>query len=436
MTGGRSGHGRASLIEYALAAAVVASVVSAALWFRQNGFLPQPFVMDTNDTFMDWFNTAFWANRPGAYEVWRSIYPPLSFVFLDLFSLPGCHLSSPFAARDCDWLGQATILGAYGLNVALFWTAFRRNDRPSAPPRTIAMALGLPLLFTLERGNLILIAMPAFILAHDPLVRSPLVRAVATAMTINFKPYLLLPALARLIRREWRPLEWAGLATIALYLLTLALVGSGTPGELASNTANWVVFQSGQVWNEVNYSTSYGPLLSIRKASPIPLLDLVPSRLVEGIEYVVPLLIRASQCIALVALAGAWLQPRALGHARVAILLLGAYLVTQSPGGYAQLFLLFLALLEKWDGAGPKIAIICTYLLCLVGDVPIATIIDLNTNGWLSGRPVTPSFGLTIGHFLRPGLLILILWALSFDALARIVRAHGAHRPSLGMAPA
>ena len=431
-----TGRTRASLIEYALAAMVVASVIWAALFFRQNGFLPQPFVMDTNDTFMDWFNTAFWANRPGAYDVWRSIYPPLSFVFLDLFSLPGCYLSSPFAARDCDWLGQATIMGAYALNILLFWIVFRRNDRASALPRTLAMALGLPLLFTLERGNLILITMPAFILAHDPLVRSPLVRAIATAATINFKPYLLLPALAQLVRREWRPLEYAGLATIALYLLTLTFVGSGTPGELASNTANWVIFQSGQVWNEVNYSTSYAPLLTIRKASPIPLLDLVPSRLVEGIEYAVPLLIRASQLLALAALAGAWLQPRALSHGRIAILLLGAYLVTQSPGGYTQLFLLYLVLLEKWDGAGPKIAIICAYLLCLVGDVPIASIIDLNTNGWLSGRPVTPSFGLTIGHFLRPGLLILILWALSFDAIMRIIHAHAVHRPSLGMAAA
>ena len=430
MTGGK----RASLIEYALAAAVVASVVWAALWFGRTGFLPQPFVMDTNDTFMDWFNTAFWANRPGAYDVWRSIYPPLSFVFLDLFSLPGCHLSSPFAARDCDWLGQATIMAAYGLNVILFAQAFRRNDRASALPRTIAMAIGLPMLFTLERGNLILIAMPAFIIAHDPLIRSPLVRALATAMTINFKPYMLLPALAHLVRREWRPLEHAGIATVLLYLLTLALVGAGTPGELASNTANWVVFQSGQVWNEVNYSTSYAPLLSIRAAAPIPLLDLVPSRLVEGIEYVVPLLIRSSQLVAFATLAGAWLQPKALSHARIAILLLGAYLVTHSPGGYTQLFLLFLVLLERWDGAGPKIAIVCTYLLCLVGDVQIASIIDLNTNGWLSGRPVTPSFGLTAGHFLRPGLVILILWALSLDSIMRIYHAHDWHRPSLGLA--
>ena len=117
--------GRLRLVpELLLALAVVASVVSTAMAFRATGYLPQPFVFDTNDTFMDWFNTAFWANRPGAYDVWRSIYPPLSFVFLDLFSLPGCYLQSPFHARDCDWLGKGVILAFYLLDVALVWLSF------------------------------------------------------------------------------------------------------------------------------------------------------------------------------------------------------------------------------------------------------------------------------------------------------------------------
>ncbi|PMY00804.1 hypothetical protein C1Y22_37185, partial [Pseudomonas sp. MPR-R2A5] len=81
---------------------------------------------------MDWFNTAFWANRPGAYDVWRSIYPPLSFVFLDLASLPGCYRDSPFHARDCDWVGRSAIGALYLIDVILLWIAFRRNDRRTA----------------------------------------------------------------------------------------------------------------------------------------------------------------------------------------------------------------------------------------------------------------------------------------------------------------
>ena len=87
------------------------------------------------------------------------------------------------------------------------------------------------------------------------------------------------------MKREWRLLEIAGIATVLLYLVTLALVGGGTPGEIVSNTANWVIFQSGQVWNEINYSTSYAPLMLVQKA-PIPLLQFVPSETVDKIKGV------------------------------------------------------------------------------------------------------------------------------------------------------
>ena len=422
--------------EWLLAAAVVASFASTILFFRETGHLPQPFVFDTNDTFMDWFNTAYWANNQGAYDVWRSIYPPLSFVFLDLFSLPGCYLQSPFHARDCDWLGRAAILAFYLLDIVLAWLSFRRIDKATAPMRTLAFGLGLPLLFTFERGNLILAGFACFALAHGPLVQSPRWRAIASAATINFKPYLLLPVLAHAVKREWRPLELAGIATVGLYLVTLVLVGGGTPTEIVSNTANWVVFQSGQVWNEVNYSTSYAPLLTLRAAAPIPLLNFVPSRTVETIEWIVPLVIRASQGLALLALAAAWLQPRAVPLHRVSALMLGAYLITQSPGGYTQVFLLFLVLLEPFRRPGVILAIVCAYLLCLVGDWPLATILDVPGESWLGGRPVMPAFGLTVGHFLRPGLIVLILWGLAFDTIAQVARAHRLCAPSLALMPA
>jgi hypothetical protein len=415
------------------------AVVASAGWtlhvFRDAGYLPQPFVFDTNDTYMDWFNSAYWANNSGIYDVWRSIYPPLSFVFLDATSLPGCYLHNSFTARDCDWLARATIHAFYLIDVVLAWVCFRRLDRRTAPMRTLAIALGLPMLFTLERGNLILVAFAFFMIAHGPVTASKPWRWFAAAVTINFKPYLVLPMFAHAVKRDWRTLEVAGIATIALYLVTLALVGSGTPMELASNTANWVVFQGGQVWNEVNYSTSYAPLLMFRTLD-IPLLQFVPSRLIETIEFLVPIVIRSTQLVALAALAAAWLQPRALPTHRIAAILLGAYLVTQSPGGYTQLFLLFLVLMEKWKGAGPVAAIACAYLLCLVGDWPLATVLDVTSNSWLGERTVTASFGLTAGHFIRPGLIVLTVWALSLDSIARVVRAHRGSRPSLGLVPA
>ncbi len=423
------------VLEWVLAGAVVASVIWTFAFFRQNGFLPQPFVFDTNDTFMDWFNTAYWANNGGAFEVWGTIYPPLSFVFLDTLSLPGCYLETSFYARDCDWLARGAILACYLISVWVAWLAFRKANPNTAPMRTLAIALGLPLLFTLERGNLIIAAFPFFVIAHSEVTKSRAWRVFSAAVTINFKPYLVVPVFSYAVKREWRAFELMGIASVALYLVTLALVGSGTPEEIITNTAKWVEFQGGQVWNEVNYSTSFAPLLRIRTLN-VPVLQFVSSELVETIELVAILAIRSTQVIALAALAAAWLQPRALPIYRLSAILFGTYIVTQSPGGYAQLFLLFLVFLEPWRRPGPIVALVCAYVLSLLGDWTITTIMELSLNSWLGSRDVNPIFGLTFGHFVRPGLVVLVVWALSFDTIAEVVRAHRQHRPSLGLAPA
>jgi hypothetical protein len=101
--------------ECLLALAVLASVGWVIAFFMVHHYLPQPFVFDTFDTFMDWFNTAEYAHQPGAYDIWHSIYLPLSFVFLRIFTLNECY-GGPFNARNCDWLGQASILTLYAIN--------------------------------------------------------------------------------------------------------------------------------------------------------------------------------------------------------------------------------------------------------------------------------------------------------------------------------
>ncbi|WP_380871828.1 hypothetical protein ACFB49_27820 [Sphingomonas sp. DBB INV C78] len=422
------------IAEMLLAALVVASF-GWLLWaFFTRGYLPQPFLVDTNDTFMDWFNTAYWSNNEGAYDVWRTVYPPLSFTFLKLFSLPGCYINSPFQGRDCDWFGQLAILASYAISVVLAWVAFRRADPRTAAVRGITFALGLPMLFALERGNLILPCMAFFVIAHGDIVRSPRWRAFAAAMTINFKPYLLLPVLALGLKRDWRALELAGIATLAIYLVTYALVGAGSPIEIVDNMRNWVVtFVGGNVWEQIYYSTTYASLLPIW-STPIPILAYLPSRTVEAIMWGVPILIRTSQALALLCLLGAWLQPRALPIGRVSALLLAVSLASQSPGGYTQAFLIFLVFLEPWRRPGPIIAIIAAYLLSISADWIISPFPDMVSRSWLSGQPVIGHFGMAIGQFVRPGLILLILWALALDSLWLIWRAHRDHAPSLGLA--
>ena len=95
---------------------VIAGFVRLANIFFYQGYLPAPFVFDIGDTFMDWFNTAYWAHNPGAYSVWRTIYLPLSFVITGLLGDPTCYKNAPYDARDCDHLGIAVILLTYAAN--------------------------------------------------------------------------------------------------------------------------------------------------------------------------------------------------------------------------------------------------------------------------------------------------------------------------------
>jgi hypothetical protein len=431
------GHGEpapAAFGEFALLIPVLASFVWVVKFFIERHYLPEPFVFDVNDTFMDWFNVAYYANRPGTYDVWHSVYPPLSFVFLRLFSVHRCY-GNAFIARDCDWIGTAALLASYALDCVLAALVFRRRNRASALPRSLAFALGMPLLFTLERGNLILVCLIPFILAYGELLGSAASRALAFAMTINFKPYLVVPSLALAVRRDWRGLELAGLATVALYLVTLMLFGSGSPGALLENTSMFAAYVSGQFWEQSYYSTSYAPLLGIGD-SPIPILAFIGSRVVEIVLWLIPVLIAATQIMALVGLIAAWLQPRAISLARNAALLMGAHLATQSPGGYTLAFVVFLVFLETGRRPGQIVALVAAYALSISYDQIIATVIDGNTPSWLSGRAVHAGFGLAVGQFVRPGLLIAIVWSLAIDSVTLSILAHRRTRPSLGLLPA
>src|SRR5947209_19050686 len=64
---------------WAAAIAVIASVVLLCWRFRVEGYLPQPMYFRPAETFTDLYTPAQWANGGGAYTIWHSLYPPLSF---------------------------------------------------------------------------------------------------------------------------------------------------------------------------------------------------------------------------------------------------------------------------------------------------------------------------------------------------------------------
>ena len=409
---------------------IVAAVVNVVHLLKTNGYLPQPFIWDTRDTFMDWYNTTYWAHNAGAYSNWGSVYPPLSFVFLRLFSNPACYHTEAPSARQCDVLGITSIISFYVVGMVLAYVVFRRRHKPTASIRAAALALSYPGLFALERGNLLIPCFVFFVLANGDLVRARWARALATAMTINFKPYLVLPVIGLAIKRQWRMFELTGLASVGLYLVTYGLFGAGSPGDIVANTRNWIEVTASSFIGEIYQTTSFNGFFGVLDHG-FPILNFTDSQTLSSWILRVKVLMLVTQVVAALAILGAWLQPKALPLARVSLLLFVLFLTAQSPGGYIEIFVVFLVFLEPFERPGQIAAIVLAYLICLPYDYVFAQMPNIRADSWLTGRAIVGHFGIAVGQFLRPAGLLLLLLSLSIDSIVEIVRAHRSTRPLL-----
>src|ERR1700756_651863 len=98
--------------ELALALLVVLSIAYTVRFLYVEGYVPQPYLYGSQAAQYDYEETAFFAHNPGAYTNWLTVYPPLSFIFLRVFSIKQCYMAygDISASRECDWLGVAALV--------------------------------------------------------------------------------------------------------------------------------------------------------------------------------------------------------------------------------------------------------------------------------------------------------------------------------------
>lgn len=422
------------LVELVGALAILAGLLRVVMLFNSNGYLGPPFVFDVGDTFMDWFNTAYWAHNGHAYDIWRTIYLPLSFVITGALGDPSCYNNAPYDARDCDIVGIVCILLIYVGCIAVTAAAFWRNDRGTALFRTIAIGVGGPLLYALERGQLIMLTFIAFALLYGGLVKNRGAWVGTAAFMANTKVYMVFPLFALAIKRDWRRFEQCAIASLALYLLTLLIVGAGTPLELIANLQNWFGIRLGTVWDEMLYTTTYKPLLML-DVYQYPVRDYLDQRLVDAAMLFVQAYVILSRGIAIACIAFAWLYPRAISTNRLIFFILMQSFISQNPGGYSITLIVFLVFMEKARNPATVIAIICAYLISIPGDVTLVKLFDVPRDVWLSGRTVMSEYVAPWGALIRPGIIAIMLWALAIDSLIAFHRAMRQQPPSWGLAP-
>lgn len=397
---------------------MVGCFIWVAVTAVSNGYLPQPFYFMADDTFMDWFNTAWWARDPGTYDNWLTVYPPLSFVILKLSGLPYCYDKTGIGfTRDCDWYGLAVLHGIFVLNIFLTAKTFLKIDRATALPRAFALSAGMPMLFGLERGNLAILAYTFLLLAYGPLVRSAKMRWLCVGLAINLKVYIIAGLAAQLLRRKWRAFEGGVIATILVYLVSYAIHGAGTPAEIYENLVNFATGFKPDAVIGTYYVNSYNAL---HYALTDPQ---VPAHLILGSDYtaigaaLVTAAIRVTQVIILAAAAATWLRPEAVPPYRVTLLGLGLAMVTTETGPYTAPMMLLFAFMEPWKGIMRPIAIVCCYILCLPGDIYLGYFASLYRYSFLFQDWVFSDQYITLGMFLRPLFFSLVPICLSLQTI-------------------
>ena len=414
------------VVEPFFAAIICVSVIYAFWHLFTYGYLPQPFFYEPFDLWADWFNTAYWAYDHGTYDKWATLYPPLSFVFLDLFTLDHCYVlsggdfSAGLPARSCDWLGLSTIFVLYFLCAIVTARIYYKTDRRTALCRSVAIGLGWPLLDALERGNLMLASYLCFVLAFGPLVRSARLRWLFIGLAVNLKVYLISSIFPMLLKRRWLWVEGALLAVILVYLVSFAILGRGTPLEIYDNVRDWGSNETSQVL-DLWMSTTYLPLLSLIKTGNFPMMLLAGSRVTDTLETAIPGTLHLVQLIIVVAACAAWLRPASIPTTRLVALGVMMALITADSGGYTPAYYIFLVFLERWDrGFGIKWAIVVSYILSIPADIPLDQALPVVRDTYLWGMTQVVTYYVMLGPFIRPLLILSIPVALSLSTIREV----------------
>jgi hypothetical protein len=238
-----------------IAMLVTASFFYYVWFFVENGYLPSPFLYDKSNTFMDLFNTMYWAYDHGRYTEWGSVYPPLNFILLRIlnFVSAGELSGEPEFMRDNSPLVITSFCLVY-LAIPVVMLAMRHwRNIPIREKILIYFTIicSPPMLFALERGNLIVLCP---VLVTIVLSKIGFVRCVAIALLINLKPYFAIYLLYYIVRGNWKGLITSTALSCFLYAL---------PGLALDN--NFIIFLK----NILNFSQEQD-LFSLREMMSFP----------------------------------------------------------------------------------------------------------------------------------------------------------------------
>jgi hypothetical protein len=204
----------------------VVNFVYIIYYLFKEDYLPHPFFIDKNDTFMDFFNPLYWATDPGRYTEWSSVYPPLVFIFLKftkLFFLGFDYHANSFEMRNSG----ATLIVIFvlssliSLHLTLNTNLFKNISAIYKACALLFFLMSIPFLYTLERGNLIIFCLPILAHCYD---KKNLNKIISISVLINIKPYFVLLLIAFIIKNEWLNFMKSATLTIIIFIISGVLL--------------------------------------------------------------------------------------------------------------------------------------------------------------------------------------------------------------------
>jgi hypothetical protein len=421
-------------IEFGLGACVLVAGLYTLWFLRTNGYLPQPFFYDTSDTLMDFYHTAYWSHSEGPYSVWQSVYPPLSFALLQLLTPAQCYVEDPFVGRECDGLSWLMLVAATGWLVLLVARLSRDVGVWARLARVTAVCIGLPTLFCLERGNLLMLAAPALLYG---LTRPGIdMRAsLALAFAINLKPYLVLLVLPVFVKHGWKAAARLLLGCTGVYLASILAVGDGLPWSILDNVRSFTGEGLVNYWEKFYFSTSFSPFIRILE-SELPIEAYLDGNTAERLAAAMRTVIAVCTVAMAGALLAAWSMPRdERPFALITCTVLAwAMVVTESFGGYAMVLVTALLFTAPARGRLFAASLVLCYLLSLPYDHVVAVVRESEGSIWLSGQEVETRYGVAIGHGLRPAGIALMQLLLSTSIITGCLRHRSIRPPGTALA--
>jgi len=199
----------------------IIGIISYALYFFKNGYLPSPFLYDKSDTFMDFFNVLYWSYSDGRYTEWGSVYPPINFIFIKLinFISNGNEFGDPLLMRDSSFSAIVFIFAGYFLVPLIvlknkYWQNFTISEISLI---YLAIITSSPMLYALERGNLIIIT-PIFLAIM--IAKTGVARCMTIGLLINIKSYFAILLFYYIARNDWKGFFYCILFSGLIFLST------------------------------------------------------------------------------------------------------------------------------------------------------------------------------------------------------------------------